>query len=214
MTGTPPRLSVAGRTDAGVHAEGQVASFEAPSEIEPQRVQRALNGILAPEVVVRRATRARAGFDARHSATGRQYHYRIDTAPVPSPFTARFTWHRPGGLDLHAMRAASALLVGEHDFASFCRPPSPSGSTVRTLRRLDVLSRRSGIEVVAEADSFLHQMVRSLVGTLVAAGQGRIPPTSMPEILAAASRAAAGSVAPPQGLTLTRVFYPRLPGAG
>ena len=163
--------------------------------------------MLAPEVVVRRATRARPSFDARHSARGREYRYRIDSAGVPSPFSARFMWHRPGGFDLHAMRAAATLLLGEHDFASFCRPPSPAGSTVRTLRRLDVLSRRAGIEVVAQADSFLHQMVRSLVGTLVAVGQGRIEPDSMPEILAAASRTAAGPVAPPQGLTLTRVFY-------
>ena len=209
MTGTPPRLSVAGRTDAGVHAEGQVASFEAPRELDPERAQRALNGMRAPEVVVRRATRARSGFDARHSATGREYRYRIDTGLVPSPFTARFTWHRPVGLDIDGMRAAATLLLGEHDFASFCRTPPPPGSTVRTLRRLDVRPRRSGIEVVAQADSFLHQMVRSLVGTLVAVGQGRIDSTSMPDILGSASRAAAGPVAPPHGLTLTRVFYSR-----
>src|SRR5207237_7677792 len=157
-----PRLSVAGRTDAGVHAEGQVASFPAPDTLDPAKVQRALHASLAPEVVVASAARAPEGFDARKSATGRQYRYRIDTGPYPNPFTARYEWHRPGRLAVGIMRAAARLLEGEHDFASFCRPPEPPRGTVRTLRRLSVRTAGDRVEVRAMADGFLHQMVRSL----------------------------------------------------
>ncbi|MGH2547680.1 MAG: tRNA pseudouridine(38-40) synthase TruA, partial [Actinomycetota bacterium] len=163
ILGRRPRLSVAGRTDAGVHAEGQVVSFE--GNADPGRLQRALNRMLGPEIAVRRAGRAPAGFDARHSATARSYRYRVRVGEVPDPFTARTEWHRPGEYGLGPMRRAAGLLVGEHDFASFCRPGR--GSTVRRLERLSV--RRAGevLEIRARAGSFLHQMVRSLVGTLL-----------------------------------------------
>jgi tRNA pseudouridine38-40 synthase len=205
----PPRLSVAGRTDAGVHAEGQVASFIAPDEVDPRRVQRMLNGLLSPEVVVRGAARAPKGFDARHSATRREYRYRMDTGPFPNPFTARYVWHRPGRLAVGRMRAAARLLLGEHDFSSFCRVAEPRATPVRTLSRLAVSASSERVEIAAVANAFLHQMVRSLVGTLVAVGEGRIEAESMPEILEARSRAAAGPVAPPHGLTLLRVVYGR-----
>jgi tRNA pseudouridine38-40 synthase len=178
-----PSLSVAGRTDAGVHAEGQVASFVAQRAVDPSRIQRAVNGMLGPEVVVVRAATAPSTFDARRSATGREYRYRIDTASVLDPFTARFAWHRPGALDVEAMRRAAAQLIGEHDFASFCRAPKLPASTVRTLRELVVTARGRHIVINAKADSFLHQMVRSLVGTLVSVGEGKIDPESMPAIL-------------------------------
>jgi len=207
VLGETPRLSVAGRTDAGVHAEGQVASFQA--DLEPAKVQRAVNATLGPEVVVLSAERAPQGFDARRSATGREYRYRIDTGPVPDPFTARYVWHRPGRLSVAEMRAAARLLEGEHDFASFCRAPQSSGSTVRMLRRLSVRPGGDVIEVRATADGFLHQMVRSLVGTVARVGDGRLSPDAMPEILAARSRTAAGPLAPPHGLTLVRVRYGR-----
>jgi tRNA pseudouridine38-40 synthase len=201
-----PQLSVAGRTDAGVHAEGQVVSFRAPDEVEPRRIQRALNGMLAPEVVIRSARRATDDFDARHSARARVYRYRIDTSAVPNPFTARYVWHRPGPLSMGAMRTAARHLFGEHDFASFCRTPQ-RGSTVRRLVRLSVSLRGDEVDVTAEANGFLHQMVRSLTGTLVAVGEGKIGPRSVPTILEARKRSAAGPVAPPHGLTLVRVRY-------
>ena len=207
ILGETPRLSVAGRTDGGVHAEGQVASFEA--DADPAKVQRALNATLGPEVAVLSAERAPHAFDARRSATGREYRYRIDTGPVPDPFTARYVWHRPGRLSVSDMRAAARFLEGEHDFASFCRAPQSSASTVRTLRRLSVRPAGDEIDVRASADGFLHQMVRSLVGTLVRVGEGRLPPGAMPEILAARSRTTAGPVAPPHGLSLVRVRYGR-----
>ena len=211
VLGAAPRLSVAGRTDAGVHAEGQVISFE--TEADPGSLQRALNGLLGPEVVVPRAGPAPAGFDARLSATARSYRYRLRVAEVPDPFSARYEWHRPGSYRLAAMRRAARLLEGDHDFASFCRPPKDGRSTVRTLERLSVRKLGDGIWIRARAGGFLHQMVRSLVGTLVAVGEGRADPESMPGVLAARDRAAAAPVAPPHGLTLVSVHYGAHPRA-
>jgi tRNA pseudouridine38-40 synthase len=182
-----------------------VVSFGA--EEDPERLQRALNGMLAPEVVIRRARRASDGFDARHSATAREYRYRIRVGGLPSPFTSRYEWHRPGEHRLGAMREAAELLEGEHDFRSFCRPTSDGSPTVRRLERLAVRRERDLLFVRARANAFLHQMVRSLVGTLVAVGEERMDPAAMPEILRARSRAAAGPIAPPDGLVLLRVHY-------
>jgi tRNA pseudouridine38-40 synthase len=209
ILGEVPRLSVAGRTDAGVHARGQVVSFPLERPAELQRLQRALNGMLAPEVVVTEVRRAPEGFDARFSATAREYRYRLDVGPWPDPFTARFVWHRPGELSLGGMRAAARDLVGEHDFASFGRPHRSGGPTVRRLERLAVSMRGDRVEVLARGNAFLQQMVRSLVGTLVAVGEGRLEPGSMPDVLAARDRGAAGPVAPAHGLTLERVVYGR-----
>jgi tRNA pseudouridine38-40 synthase len=203
LLGGVPRLSVGGRTDAGVHARGQVVSFVADDD--PERLQRGLNGMLAPEVVVTGARRAPEGFDARRSARAREYRYRVRTAPWPDPFTSRYEWHRPGHPAIGRMRRAARLLEGEHDFASFCR--GGQGATVRRLDRLAVQREGDLLVVRARAGGFLHQMVRSLVGTLVEAGDGRIDPGSMPEVLAARDRSAAGRVAPPHGLTLERVVY-------
>jgi tRNA pseudouridine38-40 synthase len=209
MLPEPHRLSVAGRTDAGVHAEGQVASFSAPPEIDLARMQRAVNARLGPEVVVREARLAPDGFNARRSATGREYRYRIRTSAVPDPFTARFTWHRPGRLALSRMRAAARHLEGVHDFASFCRASQPPTSTERNLQRLAIRAASDLVEVRALADSFLHQMVRSLVGTLVRVGDGRIEPGEVPAILEARNRGAAAQMAPAHGLTLVRALYGR-----
>jgi len=211
LAGEPRRLTVAGRTDAGAHAAGQVASFVAPPSLDPAKVQRALNAMLGPEIVVHRARRAPDGFDARRSATGRRYVYRIDTARWPNPFEARFAWHRPGGLAVGRMRGAARHLTGEHDFASFCRTPTPPASTVRDLRRLTVSVGAERVEIRAEANAFLHQMVRSLVGTLVTVGEGKRDPDDMPGVLAARRRSAAGPVAPPRGLMLLGVTYGRHP---
>ena len=207
MGGSAPHLSVAGRTDAGVHAIGQVASFLAPKELRPERVRRALNARLAPEVVVRAARRAPDGFDARHSATGRTYVYRIDIDPVPDPFTARFVWHRPGAAGIDPMRRAARALVGEHDFASFCRRPDPPAGTVRRVERIAVSRSGREVHIRVRANAFCHQMVRGLVGTLARVGDGRIDPGAVAGILTARERAGAGPIAPPQGLTLVRVRY-------
>jgi len=202
-------LSVAGRTDAGVHARGQVTSFSAMTSLAPERIRDAVNAMLGPELVVRRASDAPAWFDARFSATAREYRYVIATGDVADPFTARYVWHRPGPLHVPSMRRACAALVGEHDFASFCRNPGRGRSTVRDLHRVAV--RRDGdlVALTFRANAFLHQMVRSLVGTLVMVGTGRLGPDAVGAILAARDRSAAPQIAPPHGLTLERVIYGR-----
>jgi tRNA pseudouridine38-40 synthase len=203
------RLAVAGRTDAGVHARGQVASFDTSSSRRPEQIQAFLNGELAPEVVVARAMVVPDGFHARFSATAREYRYVIRTGAVADPFTGRFEWHRPGDLHAPSMRTAARLLVGEHDFTSFCRHPGAGKSTVRRLERVTVTREGEQVVLGFRANAFLHQMVRSLVGTLVRVGGGKVRPDVVAEILAARDRAAAGQLAPARGLTLLRVVYGR-----
>jgi tRNA pseudouridine38-40 synthase len=203
----PVKLSVAGRTDAGVHARGQVVSLVTASSVPPERLQKALNGALAPEVVATEAGYVPDRFDARFSAKAREYVYRIDEAALPDPFTARFVWHRPGHLRLGPMRDAARHLVGEHDFASFCRHPKGDRSTIRDLRRLTVVRHGDVLTIRSVANAFLHQMVRSLIGTLVAVGEGKLGAGAMPEILDARDRLSAGRPVPARGLIFERVRY-------
>lgn len=203
------RLSVAGRTDAGVHARGQVVSFATSNTLAPERIRAGLTSMLGPEVVAVDARVAPARFDARFSASARIYRYVIDTADVPDPFTARFVWNRPGELSLAAMRAGARHLVGEHDFTSFCRHPGAGKPTVRDLQQLSITWRGDRVDLVVRANAFLHQMVRTLVGTLVAVGEGRTRPPDVAAILRARDRAKAGQPAPAKGLTLERVVYGR-----
>lgn len=203
----PVKLSVAGRTDAGVHARGQVASFTTGSSRTVDSIRKAVDGFLAPEIVVRAVDEVPDGFDARSSATAREYRYRVDVGAVADPFTARFVWHHRCSPDLNAMRTAARHLVGEHDFTSFCRRPGAGRSTVRDLRRISVSRRGDRIELGLRANAFLHQMVRALTGTLVAVGEGKLDPDEIPAILGALDRSAAWQIAPAHGLTLERVTY-------
>jgi tRNA pseudouridine38-40 synthase len=201
------RLSVAGRTDARVHARGQVASFVTSSRVTPERVQKALNTAFAPEIVVRGASYERESFDARFSASCREYRYLIRTAAVADPFSGRFEWHRPGSLSVAAIHQGARALIGEHDFSSFCRRPEAGRSTVRRLKQASV--RREGELLVFRfrADSFLHQMVRAMVGTLVLVGDGHLSAGEVASLLAAKNRSGTGNLAPAWGLTLERVIY-------
>jgi tRNA pseudouridine38-40 synthase len=209
VLGQEPRVSVAGRTDAGVHARGQVASFRTASTVEPVKIQAAVNGVLGPEVVVLAAEYVSDGFDARSSASARAYRYVVNTGPVSDPFLARFEWFRPGDLSIRRMRAAARPLVGEHDFTSFCRHPGRDRPTVRRLERLTISREGGRVTVGIRANAFLHQMVRSIVGTLVEVGDGRFDPEAIPGMLDARDRSVTGRVAPPHGLTLERVVYGR-----
>jgi tRNA pseudouridine38-40 synthase len=190
-----------------------VASFVVDDDVALEKLQRSVNSMLAPEVVAWDVRRAPEGFNARFSATAREYRYRIGTGAWPDPFEGRFVWHRPGALAVPPMRAAARALLGEHDFASFCRRP-PSGGTVRRLERLSVARAGDRVEISARANAFLHQMVRALVGTLVAVGDGRLEFVEVPKVLAARDRARTPQMAPAHGLTLERVVYGRRGSGG
>jgi tRNA pseudouridine38-40 synthase len=204
------RTTGAGRTDAGVHAAGQVVSFEAPPDTDPERVKERLNRRLGPEISIRAAAAVSDSFDARHSARKRVYEYHVHVGDAPDPFTERYTVRTPGRLDVGSMRRAAKILIGEHDFSSFCR--RGDGSMVRRLRSIAIKtsdSERLVIRVVA--DSFCHQMVRSIVGLLLDIGRGKRTVVNAKEALEARDRAAAGPVAPAKGLSLVEVGYARTP---
>ena len=210
----PVALTGAGRTDAGVHAWGQVVSGEIPADTDLRRLQRSVSRLCGPEIVVRQASWAPPDFDARFSATSRTYRYDVWNDVAPNPLRARFTWHVAGTLDVGAMDRAAADLVGEHDFASFCRRPKPvpgrgEPSLVRRVHeaRWSAVDGGPLLRFEIRASSFCHQMVRSLVGTTVDVGCGRRAAATMAEVVAARDRGAAGRVAPPAGLVLWEVGY-------
>ncbi len=205
--GVPPTISGAGRTDSGVHAMGQVASVNVEFEHSPLSVQRALNMRLPPAIRVLEVVEARMGFHARFHATGKAYRYRMVTAPVLSPFDRHFAWHVPWPLDVRAMQQAAESLSGTHDFASFQASGTTITDTTRTLERLTLTDRGGELLLDAAGDGFLRHMVRIIAGTLMEVGAGHRRADSIPDIIEARSRDAAGKTAPPQGLTLMGVRY-------
>jgi tRNA pseudouridine38-40 synthase len=226
----PPAITCAGRTDAGVHARGQVVHVDLPAiPYDGVRLARALNRQLAPEVVVRRAEVVDDAFDARRSATGRAYRYLVWNAPAPDPLLASLSWHVRDRLDLRSMQTASDVLLGTHDFRSFCRRPVGSDATQPLVRR--VTTARWSVDQGPEARdadgggdvtrllrfdisarSFCHQMVRSLVGSLVEVGRGKENAAGLMERLRAVSRHQMPDPAPAYGLCLVSVAYG--PGGG
>jgi tRNA pseudouridine38-40 synthase len=211
-----PDLAVtgAGRTDAGVHARGQVVSFDAPAGTDLARLERSVNALCAPGVVVREAAFVGDDFDARFSALWRHYRYTVLNRRWADPILRHTSWHVPGALDLAAMRLGCDAFIGEHDFSSFCRrPPGHADGTERSLVRRIASAEwhELGDGLVAfeiRGTAFCHQMVRSITGTLVEVGLGRRRAGELLGVLRARDRAAAGNVAPPQGLCLTEVGYP------
>ena len=202
----------AGRTDAGVHARGQVVHADVPAGLDPERVRRALNRGLGPAITVREAAWAPPGFDARLSARRRTYVYRVDDSGEPDPLLRGFVlvWPRP--LDLSRMREAARPLIGEHDFAAFCRS-RPGTTTTRRLRSLGIRRLHGLVEVRLGADAFCWQMVRGIVGHLLLVGDGRRDPAGTAAVLAAADRSRAGNIAPAHGLVLEAVTYGGLGGS-
>jgi tRNA pseudouridine38-40 synthase len=204
----PRRVTAAGRTDAGVHALGQVASFPEERPLPLAAYVKGMNALLPEDVAVRAASIEPDGFDARRSARGKRYRYVIEHLATRAPLTRARAWQLFGPLDVGPMREAAAHLVGRHDFAAFQAADCASEHAVRDLRRLDVLGEAGGrIELVVEATAFVKHMVRNLAGTLVEVGQGRREASSMPALLASRDRTRAGKTAPPQGLFLEEVFY-------
>jgi len=208
--GAPVTVHGAGRTDAGVHALGQVASAILTAAIDTPTLARALNAILPPAVRVMAIEEMADAFHARFSASGKVYEYRIVNAPIVSPFLQRYAWHVIPPLDLDAMRAGAAALVGAHDFAAFQGSGSAVATTERVVRAIeweDGGGYDLPVVVRIAGDGFLRHMVRNIVGTLVDVGFGRWTPARVGAILASRDRAQAGPTAPPQGLFLVRVLY-------
>ena len=220
VEGAPVTVVGAGRTDAGVHAVGQVASLWLRNPIPADALGRALNATLPPDIRVVAVDEAPASFHARFDAVAKVYRYRLLRGPVASPFERRYGWHVGDALDLDRMATAGRLLVGEHDFAAF---QATGSDTVTTVRRLHALTLRPGVSgtvpgdetgggatlVEVRGDGFLRHMVRIIVGTLVDVAAGRTTPAAVEAALRTGDRGAAGPTAPPHGLFLARVDYAR-----
>jgi tRNA pseudouridine38-40 synthase len=204
----------AGRTDAGVHARAQVVSFvSAPCDEAPRELRASLNALAGPDIAISEVRYAVPGFSARYDAVMREYRYLLVPGPVPPVALSGRAWWSKRSLDLDAMREGAAYLAGEHDFRSFCVAGSAEGK--RTLREISMLEigetcelGERCVEVRIAGRSFLHSMVRIVVGSLVEVGRGRRDPAWVAEALAARARGAAGQTAPPHGLTFWSVSYP------
>jgi tRNA pseudouridine38-40 synthase len=208
LCGHPVRVVSAGRTDAGVHATGQVVSFATGADIDVRRLPIALSAMLrGAHIAVVRAVERAPDFSARRCALARTYRYRILNRPAPSPLYQHRAFHIGAPLDLDAMRAAGVALVGAHDFAAFCASPPERGGTRRTVTSLAMERERDIIDLWITADSFLHHMVRIVVGTLVEIGRARRPVDDVRRLLTPAGRAESGFTAPAHGLYLERVHY-------
>ena len=208
LSGERVTVTGSGRTDAGVHALGQVAHFDLVKEFEPGKVRDALNYYLRPDpVVVLQADAADSEFHARFSARSRHYLFRILNRRSPPALEIGKVWHVSPKLDAEAMHAAAQALVGQHDFTTFRAAECQAQSPVKTLDRLDVSQRADEIHIEASARSFLHHQIRSFAGTLKLVGEGKWTARDVAEALAAKDRARCGPVAPPDGLYLVRVDY-------
>jgi tRNA pseudouridine38-40 synthase len=208
LHGEPLVLQAAGRTDTGVHALGQVAHFDAPKEWDPFVLCNAINGNVRPHAVsVISAERVTEDFQARFSAIGRRYLYRILNRRSPATIDRGKVWHVPKTLNVDAMHEAAQHLVGKHDFTTFRAAECQAKSPIKTLDRLDVMRFDEMVEIRAEARSFLHHQVRSMVGSLVQVGVGKWHPLEMRRALEAVDRSRCGPVCPPDGLYLVEVLY-------
>ncbi len=208
LAGTPVVTVAAGRTDAGVHARGQVIHLDLERPLPERALVHGLNHHLPASVRILAAAPAAPGFHARYSATAREYRYRIVRARVVDPFRSPFAWQLGGSLALDAMRSATALLVGRHDFAAFALAGGAHRTSVRTLLHAAWEEDDDELALRLVGDGFLRGMVRGLVGTLIEVGRGRREPASIAALLAGETRAAAGPTAPAHGLCLERVCYP------
>lgn len=207
-TGEGARVTGASRTDSGVHAEGQVAHFDTGSRLSADQILRALNYRLPDDVSVLDCREADAAFEARYSASSKLYRYRMLLCPVRRPLSDRFAVRVWESLDLEAMQSCASLLLGEHDFASFATEHAESESGVRRVLRSEFVREGDELLYFVEANGFLYNMVRAVVGTLLMVGRGKLTPDGFAAVLAARDRAAAGPTAPARGLTLVRVNYP------
>lgn len=205
--GVAPTVAGASRTDAGVHAIGQVASVNLDTDISAVAIGRALNVRLPADIRVLSVEDARLGFRARFQSVAKAYRYRISTGPVLSPFDRFFVWHAPEPKRLDWMREAAAALVGRHDFLSFQARGAFVRETVRTIHRFELTEAGGDITLECEGDGFLRHMVRIMAGTLAEVGTGLRPASSIHDVIEARDRRVAGATAPACGLTLMSVRY-------
>ena len=218
ITGETVTLTGASRTDAGVHALGQVAAFDTTSVLSPEKLRRAVNAKLPPDIRVRSAEVIGDSFHPRYDAVSKRYFYIIALERTPSAFIRNYAWHVRADIDLDAMRHAAAQLSGEHDFSSFRASGCGARTTTRIVHALEIATfnaiefmtapvKGPVIKITIEANAFLRHMVRNIVGTLVEVGRGKIPVEGISGILASQDRTMAGPTAPSHGLFLESVFY-------
>jgi tRNA pseudouridine38-40 synthase len=207
LTGLHVDLLGSSRTDAGVHALGQVAAFTIDGPIPTENFARALNNMLPDDIVIIEAIEVPDSFDPISDTQSKIYRYTISTDAVRSPMNIRYCWHRPGALNIETMQQAANKLLGTHDFKSFASAADTRQSSVRTILKCDVAGQENWITFDVQANGFLYNMVRNIVGTLVEVGRGRWTASDIERILAAADRTQAGPIAPASGLCLMKIFY-------
>jgi len=207
VTGEKVHVQGAGRTDSGVHALAQVANFRTSSHLPAATLLRAINAYLPRDIVVKKIKRVRRDFNAQFDACSKVYRYSILNSPIRSPLRDRQCYHVKQKLNLARMKAALRYLVGTHDFRAFQTEAWRKKNSVRTIKRIDVTRDADMIYITIEADGFLYNMVRSIVGTAIQIGRGKHPPSHMKRVLESRDRKKAGANAPPQGLCLMEVKY-------
>jgi tRNA pseudouridine38-40 synthase len=207
LCNTPIEITGSSRTDAGVHALGQVAHFDIDTPVPTANFTKALNNILPDDIAILGAADVGTDFDAISDTKTKLYRYMICTAPVRPVMDIRYCWHRPGDLNAGPMKKAAALLIGKKDFKSFASAADNRTSSTRTITHCSIMKEESWIYIDVAADGFLYNMVRNITGTLVEVGRGKWPPEKITEILEAKNRTAAGPIAPPSGLTLIKIDY-------
>lgn len=205
--GVPVKVTASGRTDAGVHAKGQVIHFDSPLAIPEDRWVVALNSLLPEDLAVLFVHKAENAFHARFDAAGKEYRYQLQLSGFRDPFQRNYVYRYPYALNLEAMREASRYLLGTHDFTSFCAAKTEVQDKVRTIKEIDFLLDGDLLTIRFVGNGFLYNMVRILVGTLLAVGSGDLSPEEIPSILEKKDRSAAGKTAPARGLYLWEVLY-------
>lgn len=205
--GSSVKISASGRTDAGVHARGQVIHFDTSLKIEPDRWQIALNSMLPPDIAINTADIVRSDFHARFDTVGKEYRYFLLLSNKRDPFQRNYAYQFPFNLDYNAMKEASKYLLGTHDFTSFCSAKTEVEDRVRTLKEIEFFEEEGMLVFRFVGDGFLYNMVRILVGTLLEVGTGRRAADALPELIEKKDRTLAGKTAPGHGLYLWKVFY-------
>lgn len=208
QVGEKIHLTGAGRTDAGVHAAGQVACFDCSTEIEPAVLEGVLADYLPEDIAVQKISNVPMSFHPRFSSVGKIYRYEIREEKTPDVFRRKYQWHLGEELKMESMLIAASMLIGEHDFRGFSSDRHPAHSTVRRIEKIDISRSNGALTMIIEGNGFLYNMVRIIAGTLAAIGTGNMQIEQVEAVLATGDRQLAGITAPAKGLTLLRVLYP------